>query len=161
MISQKQETSAAMKSKTVLLIPVGLFRCSSIGIQGHHYQNLQKLLSLLILHSTAPMCAGPGACVSLTRLGSNLCFTSLGLWGEWAVQLFYSVSDISISQDDGWTGIRQAGQGCIKRLNTAIPTRLFDHNVQVNAQQKAPTAERCFVRLFFKATFPLSNMLAT
>lgn len=97
-ISRKQETTAAMKWETFLLIPVGLFRCSSLGIQGHHYQNLQKLLSIIILHSTAPVCRG--VCVSLTRLGSNLCFTSFGFWGEWAVQLFYSVFDISISQDE-------------------------------------------------------------
>lgn len=65
-------------SVTFLLIPVGLFRCSSLGIQGHHYQNLQKLLSVIILHSTAPMCVGMCVYVSLTRLGSNLCFTSFG-----------------------------------------------------------------------------------
>lgn len=135
MISQKQETTAAIKWKTFLLIPVGFFRCSSLGIQGHHYQNLQKLLSVIILHSTAPMCVELCAYVSLTRLGSNLCFTSFGFWGEWAVQLFYSVSDIYISQDESWTGIRQAGQGCIKSLNIAIQTPLSDQDMQVFAYQ--------------------------
>lgn len=72
--SQKQESAAAVKWKTFLLIPVGLFRCSSLGIQGHHYQNLQKLLSAIILNSVPGWCAD----VALTRLDSNLGLTSFG-----------------------------------------------------------------------------------
>lgn len=82
--SQKQESAAAVKWKTFLLIPVGPFRCSSLGIQGHHYQNLQKLLSAIILNSVLGWCAD----VALTWLDSNLCLTSLGFWREWAVRLF-------------------------------------------------------------------------
>lgn len=48
-----------------LLIPVGLFRCSSLGIQGHHYQNLQKLLSVIVLHSTECVCVE--LCVALSQ----------------------------------------------------------------------------------------------
>lgn len=72
--SQKQESAAAVKWKTFLLIPVGPFRCSSLGIQGHHYQNLQKLLSAIILNSVLGWCAD----AALTRLDSNLCLTSFG-----------------------------------------------------------------------------------
>lgn len=42
---RKLKAAAAIKQPTFVLIPVGLFIRSVVGIQGHHYQNLQKLLS--------------------------------------------------------------------------------------------------------------------